>query len=46
LARLKSEKLMVRERVPRIWGDDKMRQMETQENQAEGKAKGEDLSKE
>ena len=46
MARLKSEKLMIRERVPRIWGDGKKRQLETQEHQAEGKAEGEDLSKE
>lgn len=46
MARLKSKKLLVRDRVSRIWGGGKKRQQEGQEHQAEGKAEGEDLSKE
>lgn len=37
---------MVRKQVPSIWGDGKKRQSKTQDHQAEGKAEGEDLSKE
>lgn len=36
---------MVREKVPRIRGDGKKRQLKSQEHQAEEKAEEEDLSK-
>lgn len=36
---------MVREKVLRIWGDGKKRQLESQEHQGEENTEGEDLSK-